>query len=105
MVIGFGLIFHYEHLGFLLAFPLLVGAQRIRDDHDRDTVARCKENPLWKGFALIYYFGLLTVCVAGVLRHRDVTNQPLGVLLILFFFPFIIAMLLADHGVCSYRRA
>jgi peptidoglycan/LPS O-acetylase OafA/YrhL len=104
MVLGFALISRYEHLGFLMAFLLLIGAQRIRDDHDREIIERCRNNPVWKAFAAIYYFGLLAVAVEAVWHHHDLANDSIGILMVLFFFPFLIAMLAADYAVCSKRH-
>jgi hypothetical protein len=104
MLVGFGLICRFEHLGFLMAFLPLLGAQRIRDDHDREIMKRCRDNTAWTVFAATYYFGLLAAAVEAVWRHHILANDSIGLLMVLFFVPFLIAMLAADHAVCSKRN-
>jgi hypothetical protein len=93
----------WGHVGFLLALPLMVGVQRVRGEHDREALQRYKRNSIYMGLALLYYGAVLVAAAAAMLRHRDLLDLNLGVLMVVILLPVMIGMGVADHAVCGAR--
>lgn len=105
MVGGLALMGRYGNAGFILALPLMWGAQRIRLEHDREWLQRSKGNSLYMAGALAYYVLVLSVVIPMVLHHRNpMAEFGFAGPIVGVFLPFFVGMLSADYQVCSGRR-
>ena len=102
MVGGLVLMGRYGNAGFIVALPLMWGAQRIRLEHDREWLERCKGNSLYMGGALAYYVLVLSVAIPMMLhRHNPMAEFGFAGPIVGVFLPFFVGMLAADHRICS----
>jgi SNF family Na+-dependent transporter len=97
---GMVLIGRYEHVGFLLALLPLAVCQKIRVQHDRLMLERCRESRPWQVFALLYYAILLIIVAVGISRGVDFVNYPLVAVVVAVMLPFLVAMAAADRALC-----
>jgi hypothetical protein len=100
---GLTLMNRFGHLGFVLALGPLAVAQHLRGDHDKQMLDRYRDSTWAKGFALVYYMIIFAACAIALSRRKDPGSLPSGVIMVAFFFPFIVGMLVTDHATCSQR--
>lgn len=104
-IAGLALMGRYGNAGFIVALPLMWGAQRIRLEHDREWLERCKGNSLCMAGALAYYVLVLAVLASMMLHHHDpMAEFGFAGLILAVFLPIFVGMLSADYGVCLERR-
>lgn len=98
---GLALFGYLGEIGLIFGFPLLLLAQRIRQDHDHSALERYKQCPACMKFALGYYILILGGAAWMLVHHRKIININLALQMVIFFLPPIIGMLAADHAICS----
>jgi len=101
MIIGFWPVVTMGHIGLVIGLVPIVLGQVIRAKHDKAQLDefRRRQGPML--FAALYWLALAGLTIAVRMRGMKLDEIPLGVAVLLFSGPLIVAMVVGDIKVCS----